>query len=52
MISTSTHQPTPQERMGEYQGKRIHVPELNPVCFNIFCKRFNQDLLTIFGESK
>ena len=52
MIYKSTHQPTPQERMGEYQGKRINVPELNPAYTNIFTKRFHSDFNSLFGESK
>ena len=52
MISTSTHQPTAQERMGDYNSKKVYVPELNPAYSNIFSKRFNQEFQSIFGESK
>jgi hypothetical protein len=52
MISTSTHQPTPQELMGDFKSKKVYVPELNPAFGNVFSKRFNQEFQSIFGESK
>ena len=52
MISKSTHQPTERERLGDYNSKKIYVPELNPAYSNIFSKRFNQEFHDIFGESK
>ena len=43
MITTSTHQPTANERMAEYMGKKVYVPELNFQQQNVFSKRFNDD---------
>ena len=52
MIYKSTHQPTAQERLGDFKAKAVYVPELNPAYTNIFSKRFNQEFHDIFGESK
>ena len=51
MITKSTHQPTPQERRGDYEQKKVYVPELNPA-YNIFSKRFDQEFQSIFGATK
>ena len=52
MIYKSTHQPTAQERLGDFKAKAVYVPELNPVRHNIFGQRFHNDFSSIFGESK
>ena len=40
MITKSTHQPTPAQRLADFKAKAVYVPELNFVMGNQFYKQF------------
>lgn len=40
MITKSTQQPTPAQRLADFKAKAVYVPELNFVMGNQFYKQF------------